>query len=137
MEDQETDLGVHSPAPRIAFILDLVEGLQMPRTILLADPERIVGAGVSRLDTPRGVSTTLCCDSLVLPLNFRLSATADIGSSGNSVGPRDWRSGSRCCSPNYIRCLGHRIYDSSGGNCSDASVEGLGIWKVGWISREL
>jgi hypothetical protein len=137
VEDQEADLRVHSPASRIALILDLVEGFQMPGTILLTDPERIIGTGIGGLDPPWGVRATLSGDTTILHLDFGLCAAADVGCSGDRVSSSDWRGCCRGRSANDIGRARNCISNSRGGNCGDASVEGLSIRIVGWVSGEL
>ena len=90
VEDKEAQLSVHKPLTRVALVLDLVEGPEMPLAVALAAPEGIVLASIGRLDLPCAVRSALCCDPPVLHLDVFASRSVSARSPGLSH-RRRWR----------------------------------------------
>jgi len=71
VKDEEPLIRIHVPAPRVAFILDLVEGTQVPLASALHAPEGVIRERVDRLDVADVVGAALSCDPSMLHLNVR------------------------------------------------------------------
>jgi hypothetical protein len=69
MEDEEPLIWVHVPASRVAFVLDLVEGTQVPLASALHAPEGIIRERVNRLNVANVVGAALGCYPSILHLN--------------------------------------------------------------------
>ena len=69
VEDKVALLCVHEPSARVALILDLVQGPEVPLAVALAAPERVVVTSIGRLDVAGAVRTALGRNTSILHLN--------------------------------------------------------------------
>lgn len=70
VEDEEALLGVHEPLTRVALVLNLVEGPEMPLAVAFAAPEGIIVTSISRLDIASAVRTALGCNASILHMDI-------------------------------------------------------------------